>query len=675
MKYKKVSNEANKASIAIFIILICIGVVGISALVYMLYQIVQPSSELLPDPKIELIGKFASKQEFKDYLAMAEKTSAGYAGFGGISLGTRAMSRQMMLEGSIDAPLADPMGSVKGIDDFGVPERVSETNVQVTGIDEPDIVKTDGKEIYFSPQISFIRPMPFLEREGVEKIMPPQRVRQTKIVKAFPPTELSIDASIDKAGNLLLKNNILVIFSGKKILGYDVSDPKNPENKWEAELEERSSLVSARLYENKIYLVTKQNIDYSNPCPIMPLSVSGEPIEIGCVNIYHPRRPISIDTNYSAIVIDSFDGGVEQKISFVGSSGNSIVYMSQQGLYVTYPYYASMSKFMLDFYKKEVNDLVPSSIIKKLQKIESYDISETSKLTEISVNSQNYFNSLTKDEKMKIENEFSNRMQDYVQKHQRELQKTGIMKIELNNFFVESAGEVPGALLNQFSLDEYLGNLRIATTIGQRWGFFSSSESVNDVYVLDKDLNIVGQVLDLGKTERIYSVRFIQDKAYVVTFKRIDPFYVIDLSDPRNPSIKGELKIPGYSSYLHPIDKDNILGIGKESSQVKVSLFDVSSPENPIEKDKYLLKEYWSDILNTHHAFLLDDKHQIFFLPGSQGAYIFSYQNNKLELIKTLSERSVRRALYIDDYLYIIGDQQIWVLDENTWEQVNELEL
>jgi len=135
------------------------------------------------------------------------------------------------------------------------------------------------------------------------------------------------------------------------------------------------------------------------------------------------------------------------------------------------------------------------------------------------------------------------------------------------------------------------------------------------------------------------------------------------------------LKIPGYSSYLHPITKDKILGVGKEESNVKISLFDVFNPENPKEIDKYILKEYWSDILNTHHAFLLDSKHQIFFLPGGQGGYIFSYKDNKLELKRAVSDILAKRAVYINDYFYIIGENKIVVLNELTWDKVKELEL
>jgi len=225
-------------------------------------------------------------------------------------------------------------------------------------------------------------------------------------------------------------------------------------------------------------------------------------------------------------------------------------------------------------------------------------------------------------------------------------------------------------------LDEYANNLRIAVTIGQGWSRFGRlGESVSDVYVLDKNLKTVGSVKGMGEGERIYSVRFLQDKGFVVTFKQIDPFYVLDLSDPGKPEIKGELKIPGYSSYLHPITKDRILGIGKENNDVKVSLFDVSNPSKPKEVAKYALDEYWSDILNTHHAFLLDDKHKVFFMPGQRGGYIFSYTNDELKLKKAVSDISAKRALYIDDYLYIIGENEIVVLNELDWQEVNKLDL
>jgi uncharacterized secreted protein with C-terminal beta-propeller domain len=147
------------------------------------------------------------------------------------------------------------------------------------------------------------------------------------------------------------------------------------------------------------------------------------------------------------------------------------------------------------------------------------------------------------------------------------------------------------------------------------------------------------------------------------------------LSDPANPAKKGELKIPGYSSYLHPITKDKILGVGEESGRVKISLFDVNDPQNPQEISKYNLDEYYSEISTTHHAFLLDAKHQIFFLPGSKGGYIFSYAGDNLNLVKAVSDIQAKRAIYINNFLYVIGENKMVVLDENSWEKVSELEL
>jgi len=213
--------------------------------------------------------------------------------------------------------------------------------------------------------------------------------------------------------------------------------------------------------------------------------------------------------------------------------------------------------------------------------------------------------------------------------------------------------------------------LRVASTISD--GGWNSMGNENDVYVLNPDMRIIGSALGMGLDERIYSARFIGDKGYVVTFRETDPFYVLDLSNPANPTITGELKIPGYSSYLHPITNDLILGIGKEDANVKASLFDVSDPRNPVEASKYMLKEYWSDILNTHHAFLQDSRHEVFFLPGNEGGYVFSYKENDISLVKAVSDIRARRALFIDDYLYIFGDDEVVVLDETSWERVKEL--
>jgi len=614
-----------------------------------------------PEPASEIkdIKKFASEEEFKDYLAngAAESEYSGFAMDGGIRT---ALPQVSLMEGKGGGGEA--------------PERVSETTVQVSGIDEPDIVKTDGKEIYFSRSSSWR----FWEGPIIqERIIPPETQAKTSIIKAFPPADLAIDADIDKAGDLLLSKNILVIFSNDKIYGYDVINPKSPEKKWEIKLENNNFIVAGRLYKDKIYLVTRQNINETRPCPIKPLTWENTAIEIKCVDIYHPVTPLPVDVTFLALILDPNTGKIEKNISFAGSSNSSVVYMSENAVFITYSFNESIIKFYFNFLKEKAKDLVPSWLIEKMEKLETYDISQAAKMTEFQTLWMKYLNSLDRDETLRIENELTNRMSDYYKSHKRELEKTGIVKIGLDGFEIKASGNIPGIPLNQFALDEYRNYLRIATTVGQRFGFFSgmgSGESSNDVYVLDNNLKIRGKVQDLGVTERIYSARFIEDKGYLVTFRQVDPFYVLDLSNPEKPELKGELKIPGYSSYLHPISKDKILGIGQENWQVKISLFDVSSPSNPSEKDKYILNEGWTDVSNTHHAFLLDKKHEIFFLPAGQAGYVFSYKNNKLSLVRAVSDISARRAIYLDDYLYIIGDDKITVLNEINWEKVEELQ-
>jgi uncharacterized secreted protein with C-terminal beta-propeller domain len=116
-------------------------------------------------------------------------------------------------------------------------------------------------------------------------------------------------------------------------------------------------------------------------------------------------------------------------------------------------------------------------------------------------------------------------------------------------------------------MDEHKGYFRIATTVGEVWRT-GENTSKNNVYVLDSSLSITGKIEGIAPGEKIYSVRFMGDRAYMVTFKKVDPFFVLDLQDPRNPAILGKLKIPGYSDYLHPYDENHIIGFGKDTVEM-----------------------------------------------------------------------------------------------------------
>ncbi|MBU4331621.1 beta-propeller domain-containing protein [Patescibacteria group bacterium] len=663
---------------AVLLILIVAFIAGFAVFGYYFVKSQIQAPPTIPAPTssdFEGLKLFSSEQEFKEYVQASELAYSGGFAWGG-GMRSEMMAIDMEAGEAAMAPAASFSDNAqKNL--VSTPDRVSETNVQVLGIDEPDIVKTDGNQIYFSKeQVYGWREPMMMEIMEDRKIMPPSESQAaTKVIKAFPPADLEVKSSINRQGDLLLYGDMLVVFTYDTIYGYDISDPGKPDEKWKVEYEDNNYLVSARAYGGKIYLVTQQNINRNNPCPIRPISSNGKILEIACTSVYHPVNSVPVDVTYTALIINPDTGNISQDISFVGTSGTSIVYMSTDSLYITYSYYGDFTEFFYNFLIQE-SDIFPSWVTEKVKKLMDYDISAGSKLSELQVILNDYQNSLSNDDRLKLENELSNRLEDYFDAHKRELEKTGIAKIGLEDFKVQATGVVPGQPLNQFSVDEYNDHLRIATTIGNRfWMFGGNGESANDVYVLDDELKITGSVANMGLTERIYSARFIADMGYIVTFRQTDPFYVLDLSDPKNPQLKGELKIPGYSSYLHPIAKDRILGIGKEDNQVKISLFDVSDPTNPKEASKYTLSEYWSDILNTHHAFLADSKHEIFFLPGSNGGYIFSYASDKLQLEKAISDIRAKRALYINDYLYIIGEDKISVVSEIDWERVNELEL
>lgn len=568
------------------------------------------------------LTRFTSEEEFSEYLSKSQEWFGSYwtiGSFWGMKGAYPAIPRALG-EGEERVP------------------RVSETTVQVKGIDEPDVVKTDGRYLYFSGYWN------------------------TKAIRAFPPSELSVVSRLERNGELFLLENMLVLLSDDGITCYEVSDPSSPKELWRMELE--AFLLSARLYRGKIYLITQSPVEKRTPLPLQPLKTEKGGLLVRAEDIYHPPYYLPVDSVYTASILDPKEGRVERSVSFVGSSGTSVVYMSRTSLYLAYTHHLPPLRLYHDFLKR-CGDLLPPGFMERMEKVMGYELSDTAKLVELEF--------LLSSAELPRE-ELWKRWEGYLTERRRELENTHVVKIALENFDIVAQAEVPGRLLNQFSLDEEGGYLRLATTV-EPWMLGWRGESTNDVYVLDQELKVVGSLKDIGVGEEIYAVRFLGSKGYVVTFKETDPLHVIDLSNPHDPRVVGELKMPGYSSYLHPISESLLLGIGKEEWKVKVSLFDVSSPSQPTELDRLLLDEYWSEILETHHAFLLDQDHEIFFLPTPRKGYVISYAGSDLRVVGLVENVTARRAVYLDDYLYVISEERVTVLDERTWETVNEIEL
>ncbi|MEM2130538.1 MAG: beta-propeller domain-containing protein, partial [Candidatus Bathyarchaeia archaeon] len=317
------------------------------------------------------------------------------------------------------------------------------------------------------------------------------------------------------------------------------------------------------------------------------------------------------------------------------------------------------------------------------------------------------------------------------------VETTHIVRIRIQGSTIksEASGVVPGRVLNQFSMDEYGEYFRIATTIsnfrrflGQTSIATTMSDQSNNVYVLDMNLTIVGRLEDLAPGESIYSARFIGTKCYLVTFKKVDPLFVIGLDDPTSPKVLGKLKIPGFSDYLHPYSENLLIGVGKETVEaeegdfawyqgVKIALFDVSDVANPRQIASYVIGDRGTDspVLHDHKAFLFDRDRNLLALPillaeidesqypegvpanayGEyvwQGLYVFTvtedlislrgrvtHMDNNEDLLKSGyyfdSKYSVKRSLYIENMLYSISDAKIAINDLASLELVNEVKL
>ena len=258
--------------------------------------------------------------------------------------------------------------------------------------------------------------------------------------------------------------------------------------------------------------------------------------------------------------------------------------------------------------------------------------------------------------------------------------RTSIHKFSLGNGGAryQASGSIKGHLLNQFSMNEHAGHLFVAATDGTPWS--GNSESfIHSLTQNGQRLTNVGSVGNMGKGERIYSVRFIADRGYVVTFRQVDPLYVVDLSNPAQMKVLGELKIPGYSAYLHPISSDLLAGVGADATSTgritgaKVSLFDVSDPANPTELDNWVLGDAQSSVEWDHRAFLWWEPQKALVVPvqswnnpDRNGALVLNVdREDGISLRGTIQHDTSKDNYY--NYIYqiirslVIGDD-LWTL-------------
>lgn len=611
-------------------------------------------------PKSQGLKKFNSGEELLEAFKEAKNRGRGNGFIKAVSnIAQGGMLKTFSSAGSIGSPMPTMAMEMDYVETSSSDVDYSDTNVQVKGVDEADIIKTDGRYIYLIAQ---------------EKLI---------IAKAYPARNAEILSSSELMGfqpkELFIHDDRLLIFGSDNyrevsLRLYDISDKEDPEKIRDVDFEGRY-LTSRKINEN-VYFVINSRPDYYRTEPevcddIVPTYEEDgieEPIA-RCTDIGY-IEPIQAEQFITVASISMTDEDQEiEKETIIGSGQN--VYASKENLYIAQTNWPT------------------------------YSFGEISEGWN---------------------------------------EKTIITKFSLERGRIKfvATGDVPGHILNQFSMDEFDGHFRIATTKGQVWG----GNSTNNVYVLNQAMTVVGELEDLAPGEKIYSVRFMGEKGYVVTFKKVDPLFVIDLSKPHNPKVLGKLKIPGYSDYLHPFDENHIIGIGKDTVEaaedqktgrqldfawyqgVKMAIFDVSDVENPIELHKVIIGDRGTDseALRDHKAFLFDREKNLLVIPITlaeiknrdlegeeylnsntrrfpqsgeftfQGAYVFDLTlDDGFELRGKITHydddevfrksgyyfrgnSAIKRSLFIEDVLYTLSENRLQLNDLDSLERLRELD-
>ncbi len=656
-------------------------------------------------------NSFSSLDEFNEFIKK-------YQGGGNYYYGDLMFRGEAISSVSLPSPVPMEEPSVKYDSDeaLGGGFDYSETNVQVAGVDEADILKTDGNYIYtITGNVLFI-------------------------IKAYPGEEAEIVATIDYEENwpqsLFVNGDHMAVFGNFNDLDffkdmdfrptqgmtffniYDISDRADPKLVKEYKFE--GSYFDARMAGDYIYYVVGNWPTFRPNWPTPVLFDGVREIAMPVKDIYYFNIPYRSPQLVSvhAINIATPSDAVESKS--VAAEGGQNLYMSADNIFITYTEYIDeyelRNEILMDLLKDELT-AADKELIEKIKATDNDVLSQHEKESKIMQVYYTYVEYLPREEQEDLWDEVDVLLEKKLDEFEY-FEFTVISRIAVADGKIEikGNGKVPGHIMNQFSLDEDTqdGTLRIATTISARWSRFGEmrTETTNSVYALDSNMNIIGKLEGLAETESIYSTRFIGDKLYMVTFRQVDPFFVIDLSDPKNIRELGQLKIPGFSRYLHPYDENTIIGIGQETTDsgrtlgLKISLFDVSDFENPKEIAKFVTEERYADstALYEHKAFLFSKEKELLVIPAYSydywqwdekgasgatynGAFVFHITKDEIELRGLIDHSQsisgdyyyygslVERSLYIEDQLYTKSPHLLRINELEDLSSVNDITL
>lgn len=633
----------------------------------------------------EIISKVTNLPRITSYEELEELIKNSYSNAGGTEEGgvfrdageiLKSESDMVDESVSLSQKQSNTAEESAGSDDY------STTNVQVQGVDEADVVKTDGEFIY---QVN-------KNRIIVAKAYPYSNMKIESVVnfgdENFTPIELYVDGErlvvIGTYYEDILHNDIYheetlsksietailpryPVKTTVKAVVFDINDKSSIKNIRSVDVE--GNYISSRKIDSTVYLIANKYVDtyYLKEEKVQVPSykdtvISEDYIDVDCTDIRY--FPNFAQPQYLTIAAFDIESNESANIdTYLGSGEN--IYASSENLYV------AMTNYNYNFYDTPA-----------LQ--ERLEVDTMS----VAVEPSEYKDKTT----------------------------TNIYKFSLNegNITYLNSGEVPGTILNQFSMDEHNGYFRIATTTGNMWSK-GENASKNNIYILDDTMNMAGEIEGIAPNERIYSVRFMGDRSYMVTFRQVDPFFVIDLEDPYNPKILGELKIPGFSDYLHPYDENHIIGFGMDTTEInggvlmegmKIALFDVTDVNNPIQKFSEIIGDRGtnSELLRNHKALLFSKDKNLLAFPISvvergnqygelafQGAYVYNIDKENGFVLKGKIThitsgnyidkeyyyrsygKYVERILFIGDTLYTLSQDMIKANDIKTIEEKNQL--
>jgi len=331
-------------------------------------------------------------------------------------------------------------------------------------------------------------------------------------------------------------------------------------------------------------------------------------------------------------------------MTFLGSDAQSAIYMSDESLYVSYETTSFGIDEMINVVLENDEFEAGSDTEAELEQLLEYDLSPQAKRVEFENIIEGVNNS------REVRQNISTNIESYLDANKRDLFRSQIVKITANDGELSQVamGSVPGVPLNQFAFDEQDGELRLATTVMED----DNDLSENDLYVLNGELEITGSVQGMAAGQRVYAVRFIEDRGYVITYRQVDPLHVIDLSESSSPEEIGTLKLPGFSEYLHPVGDGLLLGIGEsQDGNGKVVLFDVKDGSTPRVADSLVLENTYSTAVSeSHHAFMNDPAQQTAYIPAGDSLYVTDYSQESLdqEVIIPAGQSAKRTRLYTD---------------------------